>query len=45
MNEKFCFYRYIYGGIISLEEYDTLDIVKILKVADEFSLQELINHL
>jgi len=31
--------------MISLEEYDILDIVKILKAASEFSLQELINHL
>ena len=28
-----------------MEEYDILDIVKNLKAASEFSLQELINHL
>jgi BTB And C-terminal Kelch/BTB/POZ domain len=42
-NNLFC--RYIYGGRISPEEYDTLDIIKILKAASEFSLQELISHL
>ena len=41
-----CFYfRYIYGGRLPLEEYDTLDIVKILVAANELSLQELIAHL
>src|ERR1051325_11239595 len=39
------FCRYIYGGSISLEKYDTSDIIKILKAASEFSLQELISHL
>jgi hypothetical protein len=39
------FFRYIYGGKLSLEEYDTLDIVKILVAANELSLQELVNHL
>ncbi|GES83718.1 carbohydrate-binding module family 13 protein [Rhizophagus clarus] len=37
--------RYIYGGEISLVDYDILDIVKILVVANELSLQELIPHL
>src|ERR1051325_1163490 len=39
------FCRYIYGGSISLEKYDTSDIINILKAASEFSLQELISHL
>ncbi|PKC64944.1 hypothetical protein RhiirA1_536711 [Rhizophagus irregularis] len=37
--------RYIYGGKISLMEYDTLDIIKILVAANELSLQELIPYL
>ncbi|GBC27033.2 BTB/POZ protein [Rhizophagus irregularis DAOM 181602=DAOM 197198] len=37
--------RYIYGGKISLVEYDTLDIIKILVAANELSLQELVPHL
>ncbi|UZO20038.1 uncharacterized protein OCT59_011299 [Rhizophagus irregularis] len=37
--------RYIYGGRLSLEEYDTSDIIKILIAANELSLQELITHL
>ncbi|GBB83422.1 hypothetical protein RclHR1_10140007 [Rhizophagus clarus] len=37
--------RYIYGGSLSLEEYDTLDIIKILVASNELSLQELIIHL
>ncbi|GBC27171.2 BTB/POZ protein [Rhizophagus irregularis DAOM 181602=DAOM 197198] len=37
--------RYIYGGKLSLEECDTLDIIKILMAASELSLQELIPHL
>ncbi|GBC27062.2 carbohydrate-binding module family 13 protein [Rhizophagus irregularis DAOM 181602=DAOM 197198] len=37
--------RYIYGGRISLLEYDILDIIKILVAANELSLQELIPHL
>ncbi|EXX51656.1 uncharacterized protein OCT59_002460 [Rhizophagus irregularis] len=37
--------RYIYGGRLSLKEYDTLDIIKILVAANELSLQELITHL
>ncbi|GBC10330.1 hypothetical protein RclHR1_09530005 [Rhizophagus clarus] len=37
--------RYIYGGKISLEEYDILDIVKVMVAANELSLQELIPYL
>ncbi|EXX75965.1 uncharacterized protein OCT59_001191 [Rhizophagus irregularis] len=37
--------RYIYGGRLSLEEYDTSDIIKILVASSELSLQELILHL
>ncbi|GES76312.1 carbohydrate-binding module family 13 protein [Rhizophagus clarus] len=33
--------RYIYGGMVSLEKYDTSDIIKILVAANELSLQEL----
>src|SRR6266487_4958524 len=41
-----CFYfRYIYGGRLSLEEYDNSDIIKILVAASELNLQELITHL
>src|SRR6266480_4565783 len=39
------FYRYIYGGRLSLEEHDTLDIIKILVAANELSLQDLTLHL
>src|SRR5215204_453048 len=39
------FFRYIYGGRISLEELDTSDIVKILVSAGELSLQELITFI
>ena len=37
--------RYIYGGSLSLEEYDISNIIKILIAARELSLQELISHL
>ncbi|GET03215.1 carbohydrate-binding module family 13 protein [Rhizophagus clarus] len=37
--------RYIYGGRLSLKEYDNLDIIKILVASSELGLQELINHL
>ncbi|CAB4442823.1 unnamed protein product [Rhizophagus irregularis] len=37
--------RYIYSGRISLEEYDTLDIIKILVAGSELGLQELITYL
>src|SRR6266498_4373190 len=38
-------FRYIYGGRLSLNEYDTSDIIKILVAASELSLQELITYL
>src|SRR5437763_12916583 len=44
-NNFFIFNRYIYGGRISLEEYDTSDIIKILIAASELSLQELVTYL
>ncbi|RIA90340.1 BTB/POZ domain-containing protein [Glomus cerebriforme] len=37
--------RYIYGGRLSLEDYDISDIIKILDAANELSLQELVTHL
>ncbi|EXX73348.1 hypothetical protein RirG_061100 [Rhizophagus irregularis DAOM 197198w] len=37
--------RYIYGGKLSLEEYDASDIIKILVAANELNLQELIPYL
>ncbi|GES83719.1 BTB/POZ protein [Rhizophagus clarus] len=37
--------RYIYGGRISLKEYNNLDIFNILVAANELSLQELISYL
>src|SRR6201992_3015976 len=37
--------RYIYGGTLSLDEYDISDILKILVVANELSLQELVTYL
>ncbi|CAB4403727.1 unnamed protein product [Rhizophagus irregularis] len=37
--------RYIYGGSLSLEEYNTSDIIKILVASSELSLQELITYL
>ncbi|PKY23193.1 hypothetical protein RhiirB3_411498, partial [Rhizophagus irregularis] len=37
--------RYIYGGRLSLEEYDALDIIKILVAASELSLQELVDYI
>jgi hypothetical protein len=42
---KYFHFRYIYGGRLSLENYDASDIIKILIAADELSLQELITHL
>src|SRR2546421_8340521 len=39
------YFRYIYGGRLSLEEYDTTDIIKILVAASELNLQELITYL
>ncbi|GET03427.1 carbohydrate-binding module family 13 protein [Rhizophagus clarus] len=37
--------RYIYSGRLSLKEYDTLDIVKLLVAANELNLQELVAHI
>src|SRR3954454_19429324 len=37
--------RYIYGGRISLEEFDISDIIKTLVAARELSLQDLITHI
>ncbi|UZO02805.1 uncharacterized protein OCT59_021283 [Rhizophagus irregularis] len=37
--------RYIYGGKLSLKDYDTSDIIKTLIAASELSLQELIMYL
>ncbi|UZO17016.1 uncharacterized protein OCT59_008382 [Rhizophagus irregularis] len=37
--------RYIYGGNLSLNEYDNSDIIQILMAASELSLQELIPYL
>ncbi|UZO12147.1 uncharacterized protein OCT59_003695 [Rhizophagus irregularis] len=36
---------YIYGGKLSLIDYDNLDIIKILVAANELNLQELITHI
>ena len=38
-------FRYIYGGRLSLNEYDNSDIIKILVTANELSLQELFPYL
>ncbi|GBC27242.2 BTB/POZ protein [Rhizophagus irregularis DAOM 181602=DAOM 197198] len=37
--------KYIYGGILTFEKYDTSDIIKILVAANELGLQELIPYL
>ncbi|GES76323.1 carbohydrate-binding module family 13 protein [Rhizophagus clarus] len=37
--------RYIYGGIISLEEYEPFDIIKILVTANELRLFELVSYI
>ncbi|GBC26866.2 carbohydrate-binding module family 13 protein [Rhizophagus irregularis DAOM 181602=DAOM 197198] len=37
--------RYIYGGSLSIEKYDTSDIIKILFAANELNLQELVETL
>jgi len=44
-SKGFLFYRYIYGGRLLLEDYDSSDIIKILSTASELGLQELIPHL
>jgi hypothetical protein len=38
-------YRYIYSGILSLNEENTLEIFKILLAADELLLQEIVDYL
>ena len=42
---KFFVIRYIYGGILSLNEQDVSDILKVLTAADELSLQEIVDYL
>jgi hypothetical protein len=37
--------RYIYGGILSLDEKETSDCLKVLSAANELCLQELVNYL
>ncbi|UZO04940.1 uncharacterized protein OCT59_025302 [Rhizophagus irregularis] len=37
--------EYIYGGILSLDEKDTSDLLKVLATADKLSLQELVDYL
>ncbi|GES96415.1 BTB/POZ protein [Rhizophagus clarus] len=37
--------RYIYGGKLSLEDYDNLDIIKILIASNELNLQELVTYI
>ncbi|UZO18477.1 uncharacterized protein OCT59_009790 [Rhizophagus irregularis] len=37
--------EYIYGGILSLDEKDTSDFLKVLATADKLSLQELVDYL
>src|SRR6266498_2897885 len=41
----FSHYRYIYGGILSLNKQDASDILKILVAADKLLLQELVEYL
>ena len=42
---KFLLYRYIYGGILSLNTHDISDSLKILVAADNLHLQELVDYL
>src|SRR6266498_911379 len=44
-NLQLFYFRYIYGGRLSLEECDISDIIKILVAANELSLQELFPYL
>ncbi|CAB4411783.1 unnamed protein product [Rhizophagus irregularis] len=37
--------EYIYGGILSLDEKDTPDFLKVLATADKLCLQELVDYL
>ncbi|GBB99755.1 hypothetical protein RclHR1_03620004 [Rhizophagus clarus] len=39
------YFRYIYGGSLSLDECDTLRIFKVLVAASELNLQELVDYL
>src|SRR5919206_1518314 len=43
--KKIFIFRYIYGGKLSLEEHDTLDIVKILIAVNELGLQDLTSYI
>jgi len=45
IKRKNLIYSYIYGGNVSLEEYDVLDLVKIMETAIEFGLQEFVNYI
>ena len=38
------YFRYIYGGRLSLEEYDASNIINILVAGNELGLQELITY-
>ena len=38
-------FRYIYGGIVSIDECETSDLLKVLVAANELLLQELIDYL
>ena len=38
-------YRYIYGGVLSLNEQDNSESFKVLLAADELLLQELVDYL
>jgi hypothetical protein len=42
---KISYCRYIYGGILSLNEQDTSEFLKILVAADVLCLQELVDYL
>src|ERR1044072_6947275 len=44
-NVKFSYCRYIYGGILSFNEQDTSEFLKVLVAADELHLQELVDYL
>ena len=44
-NVKFSYCRYIYGGILSFNEQDTSEFLKVLVAADVLCLQELIDYL
>jgi len=39
------FHRYIYGGIISIDEYEPSDLLKVLVAANELLLQEPVEYL